>query len=150
MLLGWCYIATSWPETASMEGDQLEEWEPSRPFVFVGYFRLPDFVCDVLGVPSGSLWRTDFGWDVWRSEILIMYTKCVDELYYGDVPPDSNDPRPPPPLPPPEPWDTRRRWLRMRRHIIVGCERANVYEAGSATSPWVRLPSMPPPPLLLH
>ena len=141
------------PKTASMEGGQLEDWEPSRPFAFVGYFRLPDFVCDVLGVPSDSLWRTDFGWDVWRSEVLIVYTKCVYELYYGDVPPDSNDPRPPPPRPPPQLSDTRRRWHRMRRHIIVGWESVNVYHAVSATSPWVRLPRPPavqPPPHLLH
>ena len=143
----------SLPKTASMEGEGIEDWEPGRPFVFVGYFRLTDLVCDVLGVPSDSLWRTDFGWDVWRSEVLIVYTKIVYELYYGDVPPDSNDPRPPPPRPPPQLSDTRRRrWHRMRRHIIVGWERANVYQAGSATSPWVRLPrhpSMPPPPHVL-
>ena len=142
-----------WPKSASMEGDRIEGWEPSLTFVFVGYFRLPDFVCDVLEVPSGSLWRTDFGWDVWRSDILIMYTKCVDEVYYGDVPPDSNDPRPPPPRPPPQLWDTRRRWHRMRRHIILGWERFDVYRVDSATSLWVRLPrmpSMPPPPHLLH
>ena len=128
-------------------GTRLENWEPSHPFVFVGFYRLPPGVCEVLRVPLDSLWRGDFGWDVWRDgNNMIVYTKSVGEVYYGDVPPHP----PPPPRPPPRQWGTRRRWQRTVRHIIVGLEHVNVFEAGSVTSPWVRHPSIPPPPHLLR
>ena len=139
------------------EETRIDEWVPGPPFQFVDYVSLPVDACDDLGVPIVSEWRTDnIGWDHYSHRDLEIFSTVRYELLFGDglpidyVPPD--DPRPPPPLPsPPSRGEVRirRRWQRIRRHIVVGFPLMGVYDHGFCYSPWIRVPSVPPPGVMI-